>query len=91
MNVYSQTFDLWDLTFDEAEGTGELTWLSNGLNWDFELEYLSAEGCQTLDTLSFRTIFRPECLSMRQVWCVRGMHPNSLRLCSQGRQATSMP
>ncbi len=60
MNVYSQTFDLWDLTFDEAEGTGELTWLSNGLNWDFELEYLSAEGCQTLDTLSFRTIFRPE-------------------------------
>lgn len=60
MNVYSQTFDLWNLSFDEEEGAGELTWLSNGLNWDFELEYWSAEGCQTLDTLSFRSIFRPE-------------------------------
>ena len=60
MNVYSQTFDLWNLEFDESEGSGELTWLSNGLNWDFQLEYLSAEGCQTLDTLSFRSIFRPE-------------------------------
>lgn len=60
MNVYSQTFDLWNLDFDASSGSGALTWLSNGLNWDFQLEYLSAEGCQTLDTLSFRSIFRPE-------------------------------
>ena len=60
VNVYSQTLDLWDIVFTEGTSQGELHWLSNGLNWDFDIEFVSQAGCASYHTLGFRSIFLPE-------------------------------
>ena len=60
VNVYSQTLDLWDIVYSQGNSQGELHWLSSGLNWDFDIEFVSEAGCNTYETIGFRSIFLPE-------------------------------
>ena len=60
VNVYSQTLDLWNIVFTEGTSQGELHWLSNGLNWDFQMEFVSEQGCTSYETVGFRSVFPPE-------------------------------
>ena len=60
VNLSSQTLDVVDWLVTSPPNVGQLSWLSAGENFTFEMEYVSWAGCVYYDTLTFRTVYLPE-------------------------------